>query len=67
MLAVIGGHHEVVRVLVVAGADRTLRGRGTSGWADKTAHDLAIDRGDGTPAVLLRASHEAPTDGLEGA
>ncbi len=61
MLAVIRGHHDVVRVLVAAGADSTLRGRGAPGFADKTAYDLAIDRGDDAIVALLRGTVVAPT------
>ena len=53
MLAVINGHADVVRVLVAAGADRTLRGSGAPGFAGKTAHDLAVARGDEALATLL--------------
>ena len=45
MLAVVAGHHEIVRLLAAAGADRTLRGSGAPGFADKTALDLARARG----------------------
>jgi ankyrin repeat protein len=55
MLAVINGHREVARILVEAGADLTLRGRGAPGFADKTALDLAVGRGDETLAALLTA------------
>jgi hypothetical protein len=50
MLAVVRGHAEVVRVLVGAGAHLELKGTGAPGFAGKTAHELAIERGD--PAVI---------------
>jgi hypothetical protein len=40
MLAVIAGHVAIVRLLVRAGADLTLRGRGAPGFMGKTAYDL---------------------------
>ena len=46
MLAVIGGHVHVIRALAEAGADVTLRGTGDAGFYNKTAYDLAADRGD---------------------
>jgi ankyrin repeat protein len=46
MLAVLGGHAEIVRVLVEAGADVTVTGTGAPGFAGKTALDLAVQRGD---------------------
>ena len=45
MLAVIAGHTEVARLLASAGADLSLRGTGAPGFADKTAYDLAVERG----------------------
>jgi uncharacterized protein len=45
MLALIAGHAEVARLLAKAGADLTLRGTGAPGFADKTAYDLAVERG----------------------
>ncbi|MDD5322530.1 MAG: ankyrin repeat domain-containing protein [Methylococcales bacterium] len=45
MLAIITGHPEVARLLAKAGADLSLRGSGTPGFADKTAYDLALERG----------------------
>ena len=46
MLAVIRGHAEIVRLLLAAGADTQLRGTGAPGFADKSALDLALERGD---------------------
>jgi ankyrin repeat protein len=46
MLAVVNGHAGVVRVLVAAGANRDLRGTGAPGFHEKTALDLARERGD---------------------
>jgi ankyrin repeat protein len=45
MLALIAGHAEVVHLLAKAGADLSLRGTGAPGFADKTAYDLALERG----------------------
>lgn len=45
MLAVVAGHPDIARLLANAGADLSLRGTGAPGFAGKTAHDLAIDRG----------------------
>jgi uncharacterized protein len=46
MLAALHGHAGVVRVLVAAGANRDLRGSGAPGFHEKTALDLARERGD---------------------
>jgi uncharacterized protein len=45
MLALVAGHEDVARLLARAGADASLRGTGAPGFAGKTAHDLAVDRG----------------------
>jgi ankyrin repeat protein len=45
MLAIVAGHPDVARLLANAGADLSLLGTGAPGFAGKTAHDLAIDRG----------------------
>ncbi len=45
MLAVVAGHEEVARFLARAGADQSLRGTGTPGFADKTAYRRAVERG----------------------
>lgn len=45
MLAVVAGHVEIARLLAKAGADLSLRGTGAPGFAGKTAHDLAVERG----------------------
>ena len=58
MLAVINGHEEIARMLAAAGADVTLRGAGAPGFFDKTAGDLASERGDVTLASLLRVRGE---------
>ncbi len=44
MLAVIGGHADIARILARAGADLSLRGSGAPGFAGKTAYDLAVAR-----------------------
>jgi ankyrin repeat protein len=45
MLAIIAGHTDVARLLANAGADLSFRGTGAPGFADKTAYDLAVERG----------------------
>ena len=45
MLAVVAGHGDTARRLAAAGADLSLRGSGAPGFAAKTAHDLAMERG----------------------
>lgn len=45
MLAIVAGHTEIARSLARAGANLALRGSGAPGFADKTAHDLALARG----------------------
>jgi ankyrin repeat protein len=45
MHAIVAGHEEVARLLAKAGADLTLRGTGAPGFANKTAYDLAVERG----------------------
>jgi ankyrin repeat protein len=45
MLTLVAGHAEIARVLAKAGADLSLRGTGAPGFADKTAYDLAVERG----------------------
>jgi ankyrin repeat protein len=52
MLAVINGRDAIVGLLVDAGADRTIRGTGAPGFADKTALDLA-EAADRTIMVAL--------------
>jgi uncharacterized protein len=45
MLAIAAGQAEVASLLAKAGADLSLRGTGAPGFADKTAYDLAMERG----------------------
>ena len=45
MLAIVAGYEAVARALARAGADPALRGTGAPGFAGKTAHDLAQERG----------------------
>ena len=45
MLAIVAGHTGVARLLANAGADLSLRGSGAPGFSDKTAYDLAVERG----------------------
>lgn len=58
MLAVVRGHAEVVRKLTGAGASVDLRGMGAPGFAEKTALDLAIARGDLEMVEILRRAAE---------
>jgi ankyrin repeat protein len=58
MLAVVGGHLDVVRRLADAGANLSLRGTGAPGFAEKTALDLAIARGDPEMVEILRSAAE---------
>jgi len=39
------GHTEAAHLLAKAGADLSLRATGAPGFADKTAYDLAVERG----------------------
>ncbi|MDO9269628.1 MAG: ankyrin repeat domain-containing protein [Methylobacter sp.] len=45
MLAIVAGHADIARLLAEAGADLLLRATGAPGFADKTAYDLAMERG----------------------
>jgi ankyrin repeat protein len=45
MLAVVSGHVEIARLLARAGSDLSLRGSGAPGFFNKTARDLAVERG----------------------
>jgi uncharacterized protein len=45
MLAIVAGHAEIAHLLARAGADPSLRGTGAPGFANKTAYDLALERG----------------------
>jgi len=53
MLAVIAGHPRIARLLVEAGADTTIRGAGAPGFHDKSAADLALERGDKRLAAYI--------------
>jgi hypothetical protein len=56
MLALIGGHVEIVRTLVHAGADTELRGSGAAGFHDKNAEDLAAAGGHDDVLAVLKAA-----------
>ncbi|MDH3216228.1 MAG: ankyrin repeat domain-containing protein [Candidatus Krumholzibacteria bacterium] len=45
MLAIINDHVDIATLLVEAGADLHVRGTGAPGFYDKTAAELALDRG----------------------
>ena len=55
MLAVVAGHAQVAWLLADAGADRSLRGTGTPGFADKTARDLAVERDMRELSIALKS------------
>ena len=54
MLAVIGGHIDIVRTLVRTGADLTLRGTGAPAFLGKSALDLATEQGRFDLVELLK-------------
>jgi ankyrin repeat protein len=54
MLAVIRNEPAIVRVLVTAGADLSIRGSGAPGFHEKTALDLAEAAGRTEIAAILR-------------
>ncbi len=54
MLAIVAEHRDIVRLLVSAGANLALKGSGTPGFANKTARELADERG---MAELFAASN----------
>jgi ankyrin repeat protein len=56
MLAVVAGHGDIARLLAKAGADLSLRGTGAPGFYDKTAYDLAVERGMLELSVELQAT-----------
>jgi hypothetical protein len=54
---------EVATLLIEAGADTEIRGRGAPGFYGKTVRDLAVETGmDDLVAVLDRARSEQRTD-----
>jgi uncharacterized protein len=57
MLAVVAGHAEVAHLLANAGANISLQGTGAPGFADKTAYDLAVERGMLELSAELKANH----------
>jgi ankyrin repeat protein len=57
MLAVVGNHDTVARMLVQAGADTSFKGSGAPGFAGKTAADLADEAGASKLAANIR--HQA--------
>jgi uncharacterized protein len=54
MLAVIAGHVDIAVRLVKAGTDLSARGSGAAGFVDKTAYDLAMERGLPELAIKLK-------------
>jgi ankyrin repeat protein len=54
MLAVIGSHDEIARMLVRAGADTSIKGTSAPGFAGKTAADLAEEAGATKLAADIR-------------
>lgn len=65
MLALVSGHADVARLLARAGADLSLRGTGAPGFANKTAYDLAVERGLLELSLELRPTSD-PEQGTEG-
>jgi ankyrin repeat protein len=61
MLAVVYGHTNIVGALLKAGARTDIRGTGAPGFQDKTALDLAHDRGDVTMIGLLADRTQRPS------
>jgi ankyrin repeat protein len=61
MLAVVAGHEEIALALARAGADLTLRGTGATGFAGKTAADLAAERGWNELAITVLAPGQQRT------
>ena len=59
MLAIINGHQEIAELLIRAGADLGARGTGAPGFWDKTALDLAEERGFEEVARAIRQSARA--------
>ncbi len=64
MLAIIAGHVEVASLLAKAGADLSLRGTGAPGFADKTAFDLALERGMLELVAELKPKNKSAADGV---
>jgi hypothetical protein len=60
MLAVIGNQPTIVRALVAAGADLTIRGTGAPGFHEKTALDLAEAAGYEEITAILRVGRPRP-------
>jgi len=60
MFAAMNGHADIARLLVDAGADVSLQGGGASGFAGRTAADLARARGDEELAAWLEAKRLQP-------
>ena len=57
MLAIINHHENTARLLIHANADIRLRGHGAPGFMNKTAFDLARDRGlSGSTDFLIRSA-----------
>ena len=56
MLALVSGHEDVARLLARAGADLSMRGTGAPGFANKTAYDLAVERGLLELSIELRSA-----------
>ena len=64
--AVVNHHDGIAHWLVDAGADTSLRATGAPGFGDKTARDLAEDRGlEALVAHIERASRAGRSDADE--
>jgi ankyrin repeat protein len=60
MLAIVAGHTEIAILLARTGADQSLRGSGTPGFAGKTAYDLATERGMQELSAILTPDQSRP-------
>ncbi len=61
MLAIVNGHESVARAIAAAGADLSLTGSGAPGFAEKTASQLAMDRGlESLARDLFAGVHSKP-------
>jgi ankyrin repeat protein len=60
MLAIVAGHTEIAILLARADADQSLLGSGAPGFADKTAYDLAAERGMQELSEILMPDQSRP-------
>lgn len=60
MLAIVAGHEAIAQALVRAGANLELKGAGAPGFHDKTACDLAEERGMSALCAAITKARETP-------